>query len=517
MKTLLSTYLHELHIPFTRSYADKLFAEHPYRYNLYGLSDMLSVYKIENAGIQVEDKDLRELASPFVAHVSNDFVVVRQMSDQAVDYVWREKEISVPVDEFKKLWSGIALVAEPGESSREPEYEKHRETALVNSVQKIGIIMILVVLLVLGSWEHHLFSSVTGGFLLFINLAGVGVSFLLLLKQGKVQSEYTDKICSLFKQGDCNSVLESDAAKLGGMFSWSEIGLGYFISSLTLVVFYPQWMPYLMLVNLLSLPYTGWSVWYQYKVAKQWCPLCLSVLLLLWMTAVVNVFGQWRLPTFEMQDMLSVAILYLLPFLALHLLSERWFRSEQLENVKYELNNLKASESVFLSQMELQPHYKVNLATSQIVWGCPQAKLRITVLTNPHCNPCAQMHKRIGALLREMGDKVCVQYIFSSFNKELEKSARFLLAVYQQENYERAEAIYNDWFAGKKYLGETYMLTFDYDLESMEVNRELNKHKEWQLENRLTATPTVLINGYQLPDSYKIEDMRHFGDLNINQ
>ncbi len=67
------------------------FAEHPHRYNLYGLSDMLSVYKIENAGIQVEDKDLRELASPFVAHVSNDFVVVRQMSDQAVDYVWREK------------------------------------------------------------------------------------------------------------------------------------------------------------------------------------------------------------------------------------------------------------------------------------------------------------------------------------------------------------------------------------------------------------------------------------------
>lgn len=217
-----------------------------------------------------------------------------------------------------------------------------------------------------------------------------------------------------------------------------------------------------------------------------------------------------------MQDMLSVAILYLLPFLSLHLLSERWFRSEQLENVKYELNNLKASDSVFLSQLELQSHYDVNPAISQIVWGCPQAKLRITLLTNPHCNPCAQMHKRIGALLKEMGDKVCVQYIFSSFNKELEKSARFLLAVYQQENHERAEAIYNDWFAGKKYLGETYILTFDYDLESVEVNRELSKHKEWQFENRLTATPTVLINGYQLPDSYKVEDMRHFGDLNIN-
>ena len=111
---------------------------------------------------------------------------------------------------------------------------------------------------------------------------------------------------------------------------------------------------------------------------------------------------------------------------------------------------------------------------------------------------------------------MCAVYLFFLY-KELEKSARFLLAVYQQEKHEKAEAIYNDWFAGKKYLGETYMLTFDYDLESVEVNRELSKHKEWQFENRLTATPTVLINGYQLPDSYKIEDMRHFGDLNINK
>lgn len=516
MKTLLSTYLHELHIPFTKRYADKLFIEHPHRYNLYGMSDMLSVYKIENTGIQVDDKDLRELASPFVAHVSNDFVVVKQMSDKVVDYIWREKNISVSVDEFKRLWSGIALVAEPGEFSREPEYERHRKIALFNFAQKIGLIMALTISLALGCLEHHLFSTIIGSFLLFVNLAGAGVSFLLLLKQGKVQSEYTDKICSLFKQGDCNSVLESDAAKLWGMFSWSEIGLGYFVSSLTLVVFYPHWMPYLVLANLLSLPYTVWSVWYQYKVAKQWCPLCLSVLLILWLTAIANVSGQWELPAFDVQDMLSVAILYLLPFLSLHLISERWFRSEQLENVKYELNNLKASENVFLSQLEQQPHFEVSTSTSQILWGCPQAKLCITVLTNPHCNPCAQMHKRIGALLKEMGDKICVQYIFSSFNKELEKSSLFLLAVYQQEQPDKAERIYNDWFAGKKYLGETYIMTFDYDLESSEVNSELNKHKEWQLENRLTATPTILINGYQLPDNYKIEDMRHFVDLNIN-
>ncbi len=125
MKTLLSSYLRELHIPFTRSFADKLFAEHPHRYNLYGLSDMLSVYKIENAGVQVEDKDLGELTFPFVAHVGNDFVVVRHLSGQMVEYIWRGKQIFVSADEFKRLWSGIALVAEPGKLSVEPEYKKH--------------------------------------------------------------------------------------------------------------------------------------------------------------------------------------------------------------------------------------------------------------------------------------------------------------------------------------------------------------------------------------------------------
>lgn len=516
MKTLLSIYLNELHIPFTTNYADKLFAEHPHKYNLYGLSDMLAVYKIPNTGVQVDDKELSGIVTPFIAHVSNDFVVVKRIKGETISYIWRGKHITVSVEEFKRLWSGIALIAEPKDNSIEPEYEKHSRKDLFISVQKLGLIIMLVVLLGLGYMKNHLFFSLICSLLLIISLAGIGVTYLLLLKQGKVQSEYTDKICSLLKQGDCNSVLESDAAKLWGVFSWSEIGLGYFISSLILVVFCPYWIPYMMIISLMALPYTVWSVWFQYKVAKQWCPLCLSVLLLLWAMAIVNVCGEWRLPAFEMQELLSVAILYLFPFLFLHLLAERWFKLKQLEYVKYELNNLKASESVFLSQLEQEPHYEVSVESSQIILGSPLAKIHITVLTNPHCNPCAKMHKLIGGLLKEMGDKVCVQYLFCSFNKELEMSARFLIAVYQQEKSENVERIYNEWFEGKKYLGETYITKFGYDLNSEEVNYELRKHNEWHHKNKLTATPTVLINGYRLPETYKIEDMKHFGDLISN-
>ena len=64
--------------------------------------------------------------------------------------------------------------------------------------------------------------------------------------------------------------------------------------------------------------------------------------------------------------------------------------------------------------------------------------------------------------------------------------------------------------------GEAYITTFGYDLRTAEVSQELGNHNEWRYKNKLTATPTILINGYQLPDNYKIEDMRYLGDLNIN-
>lgn len=30
---------------------------------------------------------------------------------------------------------------------------------------------------------------------------------------------------------------------------------------------------------------------------------------------------------------------------------------------------------------------------------------------------------------------------------------------------------------------------------------------------RLRATPTILVNGYKLPDNFKVEDMRYFKNI----
>jgi hypothetical protein len=43
----------------------------------------------------------------------------------------------------------------------------------------------------------------------------------------------------------------------------------------------------------------------------------------------------------------------------------------------------------------------------------------------------------------------------------------------------------------------------------------IEKHKAW-IQSRIRATPTVLVNGYQLPDNYRMEDLRYFTEFNVD-
>ena len=76
-RTILSAYLDLLNVKHTKNNADKLYNEHPYKYSLFGLSEMLSEYKTPNAGIEVLNKEsgIKELEVPFIVYIGNYFVL----------------------------------------------------------------------------------------------------------------------------------------------------------------------------------------------------------------------------------------------------------------------------------------------------------------------------------------------------------------------------------------------------------------------------------------------------------
>lgn len=510
--TIFTQFLTALKVKHTAAFSDKLYRIHPYRDSLYGLSHMLKTYGVYNEGVRSVDKNVRQFVPPFIAHVGEEFVVVKAISENNVTYDWRSIEIKNSFDNFKEVWSGVALLAEPAVDSVEPDYKKHLMITLAKKLQTV-LLCIIPSLFLLGAWYANMEQiGVYGTMLSLINLAGIFISYLLLLKQEKRQSDYADKICSLFHQRDCNNILEMPAAKVG-IFSWNEIGLGYFIANLLLIILFPKYIFYQAIINIFALPYTVWSVWYQYKKVRQWCMLCLIVQVLLWAIFLTNILGVcFNESSLSIIPSISIGSFYVFIVLLINISTMKIAHSNRLELLEQGFTALKNSDNVFKALLKSQPYFETQ-DTTKIVFGNSKAKLKVTILTNPHCEPCGQMHTRVKKMLAINADKLCVQYIFSAFSDDLLDSNRFLIATYLNGKSGEIDEIYKDWYEKGKYHSDDFIAKYNFSFEGVE--EELEKHEQWKRYTHLVATPKILVNGYLLPPQYTIENLSFFLDTDI--
>ena len=507
-----------LNVPYTKSYALQYYNEHPYKNTLFGLSKMLLAYKVDNVGLRLNDKgELYALEVPFIAQLNKDFAIVYKIVPGYISYWLREKNITVTFAEFINGWDGVVLIPEVCENSIEPDYRKHRKQEFFNFLEKYLLLFVIFLGAALSCIKHKGFVDIGYGVVFVLNLMGGYIGYLLLLKQLHIQNDKADKLCSLFKKGDCNSVLESPAAKLWGIIGWSEVGFAYFLSNLWIILFVPALMPYLVWINICALPYSFWSVWYQKVKAKQWCAMCLLVQVLLWTVFLSNLlFGFIKIPAFTFTEIMEVAIIYLVPFLAINLSVPILADGRKGQRLTQEISSLRMRNDVFLSLLKQCSYCKVDRSVSKVMFGNPDAKLLITILTNPHCNPCGKMHARVKRLLENCGKDICVQYVFSSFNEKVESSAQKLIAIYLHGNEQLTEKAFDEWFKDGKFKREVFFKKYAYDIDTAEVKVEYQKHIEWKKTNALNFTPLVFINGYEIPKGYQIEDIAYFTDLVVD-
>lgn len=511
--------LYALGVKHSKAFSNKFYNEHPHKYNLLGISNMLTDYGIDNAGTRIKNKsdDIGEIETPFLAHVSGDFGIVYKVTDKSVTYRIQDLDLTVPRKNFCEAWTGVVLLAEANPESAEPDYRKNRRKDLLHFCLKFFLLLAISLLFAIIFMNNHSYSSIGISLSLVINIIGAYIGFLLVQKQLDIHSRYSDKICSLFKQADCNDILESNAAKLWGVFGWSEIGFSYFLSNIIILAFLPELINYYAILNICALPYTIWSIWYQKFKAKQWCMLCLLVQFILWCIFFINLlFQHIQIPVFDLPDMLLFGAIYFISFISITLLIPYLSEQSKVENITQEINSFKANEKILGILLKEQPYYQCDRSTSQIVFGNPDANILVTILTNPHCNPCAKMHSRIEKLIDTGITNLCIQYVFSSFEPSLDISNTYLTSVYlNSKNKDEISNIYNLWFTQGKLKKEDFFEKFPFDLYTDTVKAEFENHRKWKSETKLEATPTILVNGYKLPGNYQIEDLRFISELDL--
>ena len=500
--------LKALSVKYTKHFAVKYYEQHPNKDNLYGLSEMLNFYNIENVAVEFK-KDLtalQEMETPFVAFFDHEFVLVSATENGSTDFIWHEKKISLPYEKFLDKWSGVALLLEASESSIEPNYAVNRKSFWLNSIS-ITLLVCLGVFLLLGGLLFNQELKWNTYLLLFIKLFGVGISGLLVAREVSKSNKYTNKLCSLFlKSGDCNHILDSSASKFLGI-SWSTFGFGFFLTNILLLIFLPNSLLYIEYSILLALPYTIWSIWYQGIKANQWCTLCLLIQCSIWISFIVSTFYiGYDYVRFDMLQAIYVSGFYGFSILVSHFIIRLYTSYLDLRNINYRLNGIKLKDTVFSSLLQEQARYTINPGIGLLL-GNKSSNRWITIVSNPHCDPCARLHTQVDTLLGQFHDKFCVQLILTSFNEGLEASAMLLISMYQRNEESSFLRFLSNWYAKGRYCKESYYETYQLDFDDSEIQYSLQQQKEWVRENKISSTPTILVNGYLLPDDYELKDL----------
>jgi len=285
--------LNALKVPFTFRGVNDSLKQHPDYPSIAALHDVLKEYGVDNMVLQVDKEKLDEIPLPFIAQMrgkTNGFITFTQVTDDRVSYTANNslsKTKAISRKQFEEDWSGVALLAEKTEQAGEKDFETNLKKEKLLQWRMPLLVSALVFLLILAFSSAGIF-SLTYVILTLLKLAGMLVTGMLLWYEIDKNNPFLQKVCSGSKATNCNAILQSKEAKLFGIISWSEIGFFYFAGGLVFVISTQEKSPELLAwLNLAALPYTLFSVYYQWRIAKQWCPLCLAVQALLIAEAIL--------------------------------------------------------------------------------------------------------------------------------------------------------------------------------------------------------------------------------------
>ena len=499
---------------------------HPDWPTLLCISDSLNKWNIPNGAGKIDAHKIDELPVPFITniqHSDNPLAIVTEITDTTIKYLQKNynKSVTESRKDFLKKWNGVYLIAEPNEDSGEANYEKNKQKAFFNGLIPVACFFAMLVLsFILLNNTISSFTlpavHITGIYIeYFILLAGVFVTSLLLWYEIDKTNPLLQKVCTGIAKGNCNAILSGKQAKVFSWLSWSEVGFFYFSIALLILVFAKNAISIIAWLNIMALPYSAFSVYYQWRVAKQWCVLCLAVQALI-LLGGINIIANNFLYPLSFYSLLSIVWLFMLtvlPIVVWYTIKPYILRLQEAKNIKREYLRIKFNGEIFDTLLKKQKALTLSTDGLGIDIGNPAATNTIIKVCNPYCGPCAKAHEKIDAIL-ENNRNVKMKLIFTTPNKETHQSikpTRHLMAIAENSgDQQKLKKSLDDWYLPDKKNYDLFAAKYPMNGELLQQGNKLEAMEKWCNEMKVNATPTIFINGYELPDAYSVEDLQYF-------
>lgn len=505
---IVFSWLRELKIPVSKSYIKQQLLSHPDYPSLLSITDTLTGLGIENAAVQIEKEKLEELETPFLVHLNGnggEFSIVKE-SKQTLQ------------KEFLNRWSGIAVAAEKANEWRHGINLEWLQKDTLNQRKLLLTTLFFTGIVIISSFISFDWTK-TG--LLFIALAGIFVSWMIVSKDLGIENKMADQVCG--NEADCNTVIHSDKLKLPFGIGWSDAGIIYFsflLLTLVITAFTGTTAgiyPILVLLSLTAFPVTLVSFYYQWRIIKKWCRLCLMTIGLLWLQILILIPFIKGAVYYDFYNIKVLDVTFLILILLITSAAWFWLKPLLISNKKSESENFaflrfKHNPEVFKALLEKQKKITINPDGLGITIGNLAAENTIIKVCNPYCGPCAKAHPVIDKLLEE-NKNLKVQVIFTADDDEKDtraKPVKHLMALYEKGDELLMKNSLDDWYMADKKDYDAFAAKYTLNGELERQGDKLKAMKTWCGEVKIEFTPTFFVNGYQLPKQYTIEDVKYF-------
>lgn len=472
------------------------------------LSDILDRLNVENIVVKVNPSQLNELPLPSIAFMNEgEYVTILNIKNNFVTYNLNTKIVTENVDTFIYKWSGVILLVEPNEKSGDSNYRNNKLKEVFNySLRGLLYFFASFLFIYITVFSINYFNRVEN--LLMINkVIGIFISILIFIISNNYDKGNLKSFCNINEVFDCSHTLLFKK-HVFRYISWQDLSLIYFTSGYLFLctdIFYinniENAINIMRLFNFISIPFIVYSLYFQIIKTKKICLLCMSIVVLLVKELlIINYAYPIHNIYYGKQVYLLISLLFLITIVWL-LLKNNIIKSYKLKTVNLELLKMKYDSDylkvAFTDQRPMPPIFD-GMITHKIESKVKSTNV-VTIITNPLCNPCKELHNEIKNI-SQIYKNVTFQFIFLTSGKGVPIVENIFCL-----NDSDFEIALDEWFSLKD--SKKWIAKYSYAYSEEIAKVQMSFHSRWCEMTNIRTTPTVFINGIQLPKKYSISDV----------
>jgi glutaredoxin/uncharacterized membrane protein len=499
-------YLKKENITIDESEFEFQVSSHPDYPSLLSLVDALNFFSIENGAFQLEFDQIEQLPNLFIAllKVENEIPELFFVEQKKGSYFYtnNDKVKSITKETLKSQWLGTILLLDAPEAQQK---QTKKNKWLFPSI--ITLIFAGVLLLFENHWANQLF--------FIFPVLGILSSVAVLKDLFGTKSELINSFCNLTATTSCNTIVNSKKWKIFEIISFSDLSIVFFgFQFMGLLAFMVSGNASVFLATqkvllLGSIPVILASLYFQKFVEKKWCPICLVIIAVvlaelsyLFFTIPFN-FTIFTPNTIILLSFVFTSVTFIWIALKKMLVAQKESKDTQLKNNRF-IRNYKVFKNNLLADS------KKDLPNSTIVLGNKQSFTNITVVTNPFCGHCKNIHEILDKILERQTENIQIKVILKTdLKNQSEENAQLFRNLYYlgNKNTDMFSTALKEWF-DKKNIKE-WLQKYELD-KSNTWDGEIEYHNNLCELNGIDFTPAIFINGYAYPQLYEREHLEHF-------